>query len=103
MKLSGSYVSAVTLALAIVVLGYAPVTKAQNGDKGRAGRQIWKTSGCADCHGTFADGDRDDDDFPVGANLRETGLDSAALKITIRCGRVGSGMPAFEDGAYTVY
>ena len=36
------------------------------------------------------------------ADLRTTRLDSEALKTTIRCGRVGTGMPAFEDGAYTI-
>ena len=77
--------------------------QAQNDDKVMAGLWIWKTSGCADCHGPFADGDREDDDFPIGANLRVTKLDANALKVTIRCGRAGTGMPAFEDGAYTVY
>src|SRR5215468_7697098 len=75
--------------------------QAQNDDKVMAGLWTWKTSGCADCHGPFADGDREDDDFPIGANLRTTKLDSAALKMTIRCGRAGTGMPSFDDGAYT--
>src|SRR6266849_398779 len=101
MKFSGSLLPAVILALGIVALQYATITKAQNDDEVSAGLQIWKTSGCADCHGPFADGDREDDDFPVGANLRTTKLDLAALKMTIRCGRAGSGMPAFDDGAYT--
>ena len=77
--------------------------RAQDNDKVGAGLWTWKTSGCADCHGPFADGDRDDDDFPIGANLRTTKLDAGALKETIRCGRVGTGMPAFEDGAYIVH
>src|SRR2546427_9259715 len=76
--------------------------QAQSNDKVSAGLQTWKTSGCADCHGPFADGDREDDDFPIGANLRTTRLDAAALKMTIRCGRAGTGMPSFDEGAYTV-
>ncbi len=86
--------------LAVAVFACATMTLAQNGDKVKAGLAIWKTTGCVDCHGPFADGDREDDDFPIGANLRMTRLDSIALKTTIRCGRIGTGMPAFEDGAY---
>jgi mono/diheme cytochrome c family protein len=86
--------------LVVAVFAYAPIAFAQNSDKVKAGLAVWKTAGCADCHGPFANGDREDDDFPIGANLRMTKLDSVALKMTIRCGRIGTGMPAFEDGAY---
>ena len=58
--------------------------------------------GCTDCHGPFADGNRDDDDYPMGANLRTTRLDAAGIKLTISCGRPGTGMPSFDGGAYTV-
>jgi hypothetical protein len=44
----------------------------------------------------------EDDDYPIGANLRTTKLESIALKETIRCGRPGKGMPAFDPGSYTV-
>jgi hypothetical protein len=64
--------------------------------------RTWQTSGCADCHGPFADGDREDDDFPIGANLRTAKLNPEALTLTIRCGRPGTGMPAFDEGAYTI-
>jgi mono/diheme cytochrome c family protein len=66
------------------------------------GLEVWKSSGCADCHGSFADGKPDDDDYPTGANLRTTRLDSAGLKLTITCGRPGTGMPSFDAGAYRV-
>src|SRR3954469_11375328 len=87
--------------LALIILS-AHMLRAQNDDKVMAGLWTWKTSGCADCHGPFADGDREDDDFPIGANLRVTKLDADALKAVIRCGRAGTGMPAFEGAAYTV-
>jgi mono/diheme cytochrome c family protein len=61
-----------------------------------------KGAGCADCHGKFADGSPDDDDFPTGADLRTTKLDTTALKLTIRCGRAGTGMPSFDEGAYVI-
>jgi hypothetical protein len=93
--------SAVILAPVIAILAYSTMTLAQNNDKEKAGLTVWKTAGCADCHGPFADGDREDDDFPIGANLRTAKLDSGALKMTIRCGRAGTGMPSFDDGAYT--
>jgi len=50
----------------------------------------------------FADGMPEDDDYPVGANLRTTKLDGAALRETIRCGRPGRGMTAFDTGSYTL-
>jgi hypothetical protein len=67
----------------------------------KAGLETWQSSGCSDCHGPFADGNRDDDDYPQGANLRTTRLDAAAIEMTIRCGRPSTGMPSFDAGAYT--
>ena len=61
--------SGVILAFVVAALAYSTATFAQNNDKVKAGLAIWKTTGCADCHGPFADGDREDDDFPIGANL----------------------------------
>jgi mono/diheme cytochrome c family protein len=75
-------------------------TLAQSQDKVAAGMEVWKSSGCSDCHGSFADGNQEDGDFPVGANLRTTRLDTAGLKLTISCGRPGTGMPSFDEGAY---
>jgi len=93
--------SAAVLTLAIAALACSTITLAQNSDSVKAGLVLWKTAGCADCHGPFADGDREDDDFPIGANLRTTRLDPATLRMTIRCGRAGTGMPSFDDEAYT--
>jgi mono/diheme cytochrome c family protein len=64
--------------------------------------ELWKKSGCADCHGAFADGEKDRDEAPTGANLRTSRLDAAGLKQTIGCGRPGADMPSFDEGAYTV-
>jgi len=92
---------AVILALAVMALAYSTMTLAQNNDTVKAGLAMWKTTGCADCHGPFADGDREDDDFPIGANLRTAKLDAASLRMTIRCGRAGTGMPSVDEEAYT--
>jgi mono/diheme cytochrome c family protein len=93
--------SAFFLTLAVAVLACSTITLAQSSDGVKAGLAMWKTAGCADCHGPFADGDREDDDFPIGANLRTSKLDAASLKMTIRCGRAGTGMPSFDEEAYT--
>jgi mono/diheme cytochrome c family protein len=93
----------VILAVAVGVLANSTATLAQNDDKVKAGLEVWKNSGCAECHGSFANGDKQRDESPTGANLRTARLDTAALKLVISCGRPGgSGMPAFDEGAYTV-
>jgi hypothetical protein len=88
---------------AAAVLLQATAARAQDDAKVRAGLELWRGSGCVDCHGPFADGERDDDDYPMGANLRTTRLDAAAITVTIMCGRPGTGMPAFDAGAYTAH
>ena len=47
------------------------------------------------------DGRKMDSQMPDGANLRETRLDRARLIMTIKCGRPGTGMPAFDKFAYS--
>jgi hypothetical protein len=39
--------------------------------------------------------------MPDGANLRALTIEREALTLTIRCGRPGTGMPAFERLAYS--
>ncbi len=93
----------VTTALAIAALACAATASfAQDETTVKAGLEIWKSSGCADCHGSFADGDKQRDEAPTGANLRTSRLDAAKLKQTIGCGLPGTGMPSFDEGAYTV-
>jgi mono/diheme cytochrome c family protein len=94
--------STVVKVLAALTLVYASASLAQDETKVKAGLDIWKSSGCADCHGSFADGDKARDEAPTGANLRTSRLDAGALKQTISCGRPGADMPSFDEGAYTV-
>jgi hypothetical protein len=75
---------------------------AQDGTQAKAGLMLWKSAGCSNCHGPFADGNNQNDDWPRGANLRVTRLDAAGLKMTITCGRPGTGMPSFDEDAYAV-
>jgi mono/diheme cytochrome c family protein len=82
---------------------FSTVALAQNEAQVKAGLEVWKSSGCADCHGPFANGDKERDEAPTGADIRTARLDATALKLTISCGRPGgSGMPAFDEGAYKV-
>jgi mono/diheme cytochrome c family protein len=87
---------------ALVAALIATAAQAQDETTVKAGLEIWKGSGCSDCHGAFANGDKERDEAPTGANLRTSRLDAAALKETIRCGRPGAEMPSFDEGAYTV-
>ena len=99
----GARTRAVVMALAVGALTHSTATLAQNDDKVKAGLDVWKNSGCAECHGSFADGEKQRDEAPTGSNLRTARLDTAALKLVISCGRPGgAGMPAFDEGAYTV-
>jgi mono/diheme cytochrome c family protein len=86
--------------LSTVALWAAP-SLAQDEARVKAGLNAWKSAGCSECHGAFADGERERDEAPVGANLRSTRLDNAAITEVIRCGRPSTGMPRFDEGAYT--
>jgi hypothetical protein len=90
------------IAILAALLSHGAATLAQDDTRTRAGLEIWRSSGCVDCHGPFADGERDDDDYPMGANLRTTRLDAAGIRLTIMCGRPGTGMPSFDAGAYRI-
>jgi hypothetical protein len=89
---------AIGLSIGLQVTG----AQAQSDDQVKAGLAAWRNSGCADCHGAFADGEKQRDEMPTGANIRTSKLDAAALKQTISCGRPGTGMPSFDEGAYKV-
>ena len=99
----GLRASGLVLAAAFGILATSPATVAQDNDKEKAGLEVWKKSGCAECHGSFADGEKQRDEAPTGANLRTARLDTAALKLVISCGKPGgAGMPAFDEGAYKI-
>jgi mono/diheme cytochrome c family protein len=85
--------------VATTVASGCSVALAQSGDKAKAGLEVWKSSGCSDCHGAFANGEKDRDEAPTGANLRTARLDAAALKKIISCGKPGAEMPAFDEKA----
>jgi hypothetical protein len=86
--------------VAITALTFSNAALAQGEQRVKSGLSTWKSAGCVDCHGKFADGNPDDDDFPIGANLRTTRLGIMAIREIIRCGRAGTGMPSFDEGGY---
>lgn len=61
--------------------------------------KVWQAVGCEACHGAFAQGGGGGDQ-PAGPSLRQTSLDRVALIETISCGRPGTPMPYFLNGAY---
>jgi mono/diheme cytochrome c family protein len=73
---------------------------AQDAARVAAGEEAWDKAGCFQCHGTAGEGGSGGE-FPAGPSLRKTKLDRLALKETISCGRLGTPMPAWLDGAYT--
>jgi mono/diheme cytochrome c family protein len=92
---------AASAALLLGLLTFSTTGFAQDAARAKAGLEVWKSAGCADCHGAFADGEKQRDESPTGANLRATKLEDAALTEVIRCGRQNTGMPRFDEGAYT--
>ena len=89
---------AAVLTITAVALTCSTAAFAQNEGKVKAGLAAWRNSGCADCHGAFANGEKERDESPTGADLRRARLSGEEIKLTIRCGRPGTGMPSFEDG-----
>lgn len=66
------------------------------------GMRIYRQKGdCQSCHGWAADGRKMDTQMPDGANLRTSRLNRAAVVYTIKCGRLGREMPAYDRLAYS--
>ena len=90
-----------TLAVAAALAG-SSAAFAQSAEDVAAGRQLFLQKGnCQACHGWAGDGRKMDSQMPDGANLREIPLDREALIKTVKCGRPGTGMPAFDRLAYS--
>jgi mono/diheme cytochrome c family protein len=95
---------AVILAGVAATLQLAPVLPVQALDPSDIadGMRLFRQKGnCQTCHGWAGDGRKMDSQMPDGANLRESVLDRATLVLTIKCGRPGTGMPAFDKFAYS--
>jgi mono/diheme cytochrome c family protein len=64
-------------------------------------RLYQQKANCQACHGWAADGHKTDNQMPDGANLRDGKLSRTALIAIIKCGRLGTQMPAFDKFAYS--
>ena len=80
----------------------ASPASAQTADDLADGMRLYLQKGnCQACHGWAGDGRKMDSQMPDGANLRESQLPREALVLTIKCGRPGRSMPAFDKFAYS--
>jgi mono/diheme cytochrome c family protein len=91
-------VSGLLLGLLLMIAASTPAF-AQDAARLAAGEDAWGKAECFECHGTSGEGGSGGE-FPAGPSLRNTRLDRAALAETISCGRPGTAMPAWLDGAY---
>ena len=81
---------------------FALSARAQTPDDLADGMRLYLQKGnCQACHGWAGDGRKMDSQMPDGANLRESKLPREALVVTIKCGRPGRSMPAFDKFAYS--
>ena len=89
--------------VAAMVLAFftAPSWSADPADIAEGMRLFLQKGNCQGCHGWAGDGRKMDNQMPDGANLRETALDRDMLVMTIKCGRPGRDMPAYDRLAYS--
>src|SRR6201986_2988518 len=88
-----------TLALAaIAIVATTAGVAAQSADPTDAGKAVFKRANCFGCHKWHGNGGGG-----YGGNavsLRKTELTREQIMETVQCGRLGTGMPFFERGAY---
>src|SRR5262249_54077027 len=77
------------------------VQAADPSDIAEGGSLFRQKRNCQRCHGWAGDGRKMDTQMPDGSNLRESMLNRQDLVMTIKCGRPGTGMPAFDRFAYS--
>ena len=94
--------AAALVAVGLNLFGPLSPVQAQSPDDIRAGQQLFlQKANCQACHGWAGDGRKMDEQMPDGANLREDPIDRDTLIKTVKCGRPGTGMPAFDRLAYS--
>jgi hypothetical protein len=94
--------SGVTLSLMLAVLVTGARAQAPDPADIAAGMRLFRQKGnCQACHGWAGDGRKMDSQMPDGAGLRASALDRETLIMIVKCGKPGTGMPAFDKFAYT--
>jgi len=95
-------VVAVTLAAISANVAHVVGSQAPDPTDIAEGMRLYLRKGdCQTCHGWAADGRKMDSQMPDSPSLRDSRLDRARLIMTIKCGRPGTGMPAFDKFAYS--
>jgi len=87
--------------LAALLLVSAARAQSDASDLAEGMRLFLQKGNCQACHGWAGDGRKMDSQMPDGANLRESKLGREGLVLTIKCGRPGRSMPAFDKYAYS--
>src|SRR3954470_19024997 len=96
----GTVIGAV--ALVSMVFFISTRAPAQDAADLQEGMRLFQQKGdCQACHGWAGDGRKMDSQMPDGADLRALQMDRQTLITTIKCGRPGTGMPAFDKFAYS--
>jgi mono/diheme cytochrome c family protein len=93
------YLRGCMLALAACI-GLGLPALAQDDADLAVGKNVWSRGGCGDCHGGRAQGGNGGD-YPVGPSLRNITFDKETMALIVSCGRPGTPMPAWLQGAYT--
>lgn len=88
------------ITFAMVLLAFSASVHAQS-DHAEGLRLYTQKGNCQACHGWAGDGRKMDNQMPDGPSLRDSKLDRAAIVLTIKCGRPGRNMPAFDRLAYS--
>ena len=73
------------------VLAFAAWAHAQGADeaKVKAGLEVWRSSGCSECHGAFANGEKERDEAPsLSVALAESTSDQALKLMRAACHRI---------------
>ena len=91
----------VPMLLAAALLLSCPASAQDAADLADGLRLFRQKGNCQACHGWAGDGRKMDSQMPDGSNLRESEMNRELLVITIKCGRPGTGMPAFDKFAYS--
>jgi Cytochrome C oxidase, cbb3-type, subunit III len=88
----------------IAALLAAPHVQAQAPDPADVAegmRLFLQKANCQACHGWAGDGRKMDSQMPDGPNLREIARRRDDVIVTVKCGRPGRSMPAFDKFAYS--
>jgi hypothetical protein len=92
---------AVLAPLLLILPATARAQSADPGDIAAGARLFHRDAHCQACHGWAGDGHKMDNQMPDGADLRASNLDRQTVITTIKCGRPGTDMPAFDKFAYS--